>query len=60
MMVIASPSKSLTSSLLLSVWREVAHTEYTKEFFIETVVDHTDLYHKDQNLDHQHHKDLVH
>ena len=58
MIVLASPLYSLTSSLLLSVWSEVTNTEYTKDIFLQKVVDHTDLHHKAQNLDQQHHKTL--
>ena len=50
MIVLASPSNSLTSSLPFSVWREEANTESTKDCFASKVVGHTDLHHKDQNL----------
>ena len=58
MMVLASPSNSLTSSHPFSVCREVSNTEYPKKCFSQRVVDHTDLHHNDQSLGQQDHKDL--
>ena len=58
MLVLASPSNSLTSSLPLSDWREVTNTEYTKIVFPQRVDDHTDFHRLDQHLGQQHHKDL--
>ena len=44
----------------MSVWRDVNHTEYTKDKFSSKIFDHDDLHHKDQNLGEQHHKDVGH